>query len=343
MRVVLEPVDCSSPPWCVQGRVLASVRCSVALLTVLALVLAAATILEARHGREVAEWFIYTSPWFIALLGVLGLNLLAATVLAANVVRWPWPRSDLGLVVTHAGLVVLLVGALQTIQFGIKGQVVLRVGQRTDMLTTPQRSVITVERLTATQRFSSQLAFHPGAVDWRVGKSLDFGDAQTGDAQNGDAQNGDAQNGGAQNGDAQDLALKVLAFYRHAQPSIAWVPDEQDSQGSALRLQLADRNGLTIAEDWLTASAYGGEVLIGPTRYVLLPIAVESMLQDFLYPPSDTLGQAGVLSMHYGGQMYRVSIDEKWGSACRWARRASRSTSLITIPMRSPCRTDASL
>ena len=37
------------------------------------------------------------------------------------------------------------------------------------------------------------------------------------------------------------------------------------------------------------------------------------MLDDFLQPPSDNLGQAGVLSMHYGGQMYRVSVDENNG------------------------------
>ena len=80
-----------------------------------------------------------------------------------------------------------------------------------------------------------------------------------------------------------------------------------------LRLKLSDRTGQAIAEDWLTASAYGGEVLIGPTRYTLLPISVESMLQDFLQPPTDDLGTAGVLSMHYGGQMYRVKIDEKKG------------------------------
>ena len=265
------------------GRLLASVQLAVALLVGLAAVLAWATILEAQRGREVAQWFVYTSPWFVALLGLLGLNLLAATL-----ARWPWRRRQIGFVVTHAGLLVLLGGAMQTFQSGIEGQVVLREGERTDKLLMQHRSLITVDRLTTTGRLSSQFAFNPGAVDWRAGKTLDFGDSQ-------------------------NLGLKVLAFYRHAQPDIDWVADERDYQGAVLQLRLSDHTGQTIAEDWLTASAYGGEVLIGPTRYTLLPISVESMLQDFLQPPTDDLGTAGVLSMHYGGQMYRVKIDEKKG------------------------------
>jgi cytochrome c-type biogenesis protein CcsB len=265
------------------GRLLASVQLAVALLVVLAAVLAWATILEAQRGREVAQWFVYTSPWFVALLGLLGLNLLAATL-----ARWPWRKRRIGFVVTHAGLLVLLGGAIQTFQSGIEGQVVLREGERTDKLLMRHRSLITVDRLTTTGKLSSQFAFNPGAVDWRAGKTLDFGDSQ-------------------------NLGLKVLAFCRHARPDIEWVADERDDQGAVLRLQLSDRTGQTIAEDWLTASAYGGEVLIGPTRYALLPIAVESMLEDFLRPPTDELGTAGVLSMHYGGRMYRARIDEKKG------------------------------
>ena len=37
------------------------------------------------------------------------------------------------------------------------------------------------------------------------------------------------------------------------------------------------------------------------------------MLQDFLQPPTDDLGTAGVLSMHFSGQMYRARIDEQKG------------------------------
>ena len=151
------------------GRLLASVQLAVALLVALAAVLAWATILEAQRGREVAQWFVYTSPWFVALLGLLGLNLLAATL-----ARWPWRKRQIGFVVTHAGLLVLLGGAMQTFQSGTEGQVVLREGQRTDKLLMRQRSVITVDRLTATGRLSSQFAFNPGARRLASGKIARF-------------------------------------------------------------------------------------------------------------------------------------------------------------------------
>ncbi len=264
-------------------RVCGSPQTAVVLLVLLAAVLAAATILEATRGRELAQWLVYTSPWFLGLLGLLGWHILAATLL-----RWPGRRQHIGFFVTHAGLLVLLVGAMTTFQYGIEGQITLREGERTDKALRRDRSLITVERPTATGRLASQFAFHPGAVDWRDGKTLEFGESQS-------------------------LGLKVLKFYRHARPHVDWVADTQDNQGPALRLALSDRLGQTVAEDWLTASAYGGEVLVGPTRYALLPLPVESMLQDFLQPPTDDLGTAGVLSMHFNGQMYRARIDDQQG------------------------------
>ena len=264
-------------------HVIASLKLAVALLVLLAAVLAWATILEATRGREMAQWYVYTSPWFIGLLGLLGGNILAATL-----IRWPWRTRQVGFVVTHAGLLVLLAGAVQTFQYGIEGQVTLREGDRTDKVLVRDRSLITVERPSGAGRLSSQFAFHPGAVDWREGKTLEFGESQS-------------------------LALEVLKFYRYARPHIDWVADAQDDQGPALRLALSDGTGQTIAEDWLTASTYGGEVLVGPTRYALLPIPVESMLQDFLQPPTDDLGTAGVLSMHFDGKMYRARIDDQKG------------------------------
>ncbi|MHB8971082.1 MAG: cytochrome c biogenesis protein ResB [Pirellulaceae bacterium] len=264
-------------------QAVASLKLAVALLVLLATVLAWATILEASRGREMAQWYVYASPWFIGLLGLLGVNILAATL-----IRRPWRKRQVGFVITHAGLLVLLVGAMQTFQYGIEGQVTLREGDRTDKVLLRHRSLITVDRPNGAGRLSSQFTFQPGAVDWREGKTLEFAESQS-------------------------LGLNVLKFYRYARPHIDWVADALDNQGPALRLALSDRTGQTITEDWLTASTYGGEVLIGPTRYVLMPIPVESMLQDFLQPPTDDLGTAGVLSMHFGGKMYRARIDDQKG------------------------------
>ena len=49
----------------------ASTKLAVLLLVSLAAVLAAATVLEAAKGREWAQWYVYKSPWFMALVGLL--------------------------------------------------------------------------------------------------------------------------------------------------------------------------------------------------------------------------------------------------------------------------------
>ena len=40
---------------------------------------------EAGQGRELAQWYVYGSPWFVGLLALLGVNILAATL-----IRFPW-------------------------------------------------------------------------------------------------------------------------------------------------------------------------------------------------------------------------------------------------------------
>jgi hypothetical protein len=125
-------------------------------------------------------------------------------------------------------------------------------------------------------------------VDWPEGRELDFGVSD-------------------------GFGFKIVNFYRHARERKEWVADEVDYQGPAIELRLTGPGGGAVAQNWLAGSVFGGEAVIGPTKYDLLPIPVESMLDDFLQPPTDDLGQAGVLSIHYDGQMHRVSVDENKG------------------------------
>jgi hypothetical protein len=258
-------------------------KLAVVLLVCLSGVLAWATVVEADKGREYAQWYVYDSPWFLALLGILGVNILAATL-----IRFPWRKRQAGFVVTHAGLLLLLGGSLQTFRTGIEGTVTLRKGGHADKILVPERSVITATQNTADGPVRSDFSFRPGPVDWSDGEVLDFG-----------------MSGG--------LGLRVLRYYRHARERIEWVADTIDSEGPALRLSLLNSGEHTVAQDWLAASIFGGEANIGPTRYQLLPIPHESMLEDFLNPPSEPRG-AGVLSIHLGGHMQRVSVDDHLGT-----------------------------
>ncbi|RIK83491.1 MAG: hypothetical protein DCC68_03495 [Planctomycetota bacterium] len=264
-------------------NILGSLKLAVGLLLLLGGILATATFLEANRGREFAAWHVYGSTWFIALLAALAVNILAAALS-----RWPWKRRHAGFVVTHAGLLVLLAGAVQTFMHGSEGQVVLREGDGTSEMLVRDESLIQVVRKTPSGTLSTELAFAPGPGDWQDGHELDFG----------------VEKG---------LGVKVLKFYRHALEHMEWVADDRLFDGPALQLALADAHGKVVAEEWLAGNIYGGEAVIGPTMYTMLPIVEKSMEQDFLDPPPIASVAAGVLSLHCDGEMQRIDVAEHVG------------------------------
>jgi hypothetical protein len=100
--------------------VLASLPLALILLSLFAVCLAGATLLESRYGARIAQECVYRSWWFGLLLGLLAVN-----VLCAALKKYPWKRHQTGFLITHGGLLVLVAGALLTSLFGFEGQMVL--------------------------------------------------------------------------------------------------------------------------------------------------------------------------------------------------------------------------
>ena len=101
-----------------------SLRLAIVLMVVLVGVLIPATCVENWYGPAVARFFIYGTAWFAALAVLLAVN-----VLAALIVRFPWKRRQTGFVLTHVGLLVLLLGCLLTRRRGIDAVVPIFEGQ----------------------------------------------------------------------------------------------------------------------------------------------------------------------------------------------------------------------
>ncbi len=118
-RVRLRRPEHPLPLKCLLAAVefLASLRLAVTLLTLLILVLAVATFIETSYGASAARFAVYRAWWFTLLGGLLAIN-----VLFAAIVRFPWKRHQTGFVITHAGIIVLLVGAFWTAREGIDAQ-----------------------------------------------------------------------------------------------------------------------------------------------------------------------------------------------------------------------------
>lgn len=107
-------------------RTLSSVKMAVPLLLVIATVVGIGTLYESRYNAEYARMMVYQSVWFEALLGLLGLNIFLATLS-----RLPWRKNHLGFLITHLGMITLLVGSWITKYHGLDGQLYVLEGQAT--------------------------------------------------------------------------------------------------------------------------------------------------------------------------------------------------------------------
>lgn len=111
---------------------LASLKLALLLLATIAIACAVATITESHFDASVARAWIYKAPWFIAWLGILCINLFAVTLS-----RWPWQKAHTGFIITHYGIILLLIGAVVGSKLGFEGNVTLHVDGQ------PQRRIIT--------------------------------------------------------------------------------------------------------------------------------------------------------------------------------------------------------
>lgn len=105
-------------------RFLASLKVAVVTMSVLATVLAVGTFVESRYNADMARLVLYETWWFRLVLVFLFFNIALAVV-----VRIPLKPIQYGFAVVHAGLLILMVGAMATQVAGIDGSIELEEGQ----------------------------------------------------------------------------------------------------------------------------------------------------------------------------------------------------------------------
>src|SRR2546425_2069478 len=98
----------------------ASLKLAVVLLAVLILAAMAGTIYESSFDANVSRAYVYGAPWFNLWLVLLGAN-LAVSALS----RWPWRKHHLAFLITHLGIITLLIGSLIGRIWGVEGTITL--------------------------------------------------------------------------------------------------------------------------------------------------------------------------------------------------------------------------
>ncbi len=99
-------------------------KIAVALMSLLVVAMATATIIESKRGSAAAMDAVYGTFWFRLLLALFALN-----VLASLIEKFPWNRQRIGYVITHGSMLVILAGALMSFVLKVEGHLALWEGE----------------------------------------------------------------------------------------------------------------------------------------------------------------------------------------------------------------------
>ncbi|MBU8871004.1 MAG: cytochrome c biogenesis protein CcsA [Gemmatimonadales bacterium] len=106
---------------------LSSLKFSAFLMVIAAIASAKATFIESDYGRDAAYDLIYAAHWFE---GILALLVISLTLIFFK--RWPYKGRQLGFLLVHVSIVVILVASGMTRYMGFEGTMPIREGSSSD-------------------------------------------------------------------------------------------------------------------------------------------------------------------------------------------------------------------
>lgn len=129
-------------------RFLASLKLAVIVIAAITVLVAVGTFVEAKYDSTAAQKLVYKTIWMYVIMGLLATNLIAVMI-----TRWPWQKRHIPFILAHIGILVLLVGSVITLQWGIDGNVRLPVNGTNTHISTSETE-LTVYASFDGQRYS---------------------------------------------------------------------------------------------------------------------------------------------------------------------------------------------
>jgi hypothetical protein len=249
-------------------RTLGSLQLAVILLPTLAVVLFLGTVVESRHGRPAAADLVYRTWWFVLLLGAL-----AANIFSAAAKKWPWKRHQTGFIITHIGLLTLIIGGVIDSIAGTTGSMMLTTAANSPV---PQHGNFVVDR--TAQRFMVRRPqrqdrgvldepFRPGPLPWGEGAdAAPKSDLLTTML----ALLRDPMPEGWSRSLGDDAKIEVLTYYPHARLEPYGPAEGERSTLPAAEFQLASSTAGVVAPRWVALDPGGSVVKLGPGRVEFL-------------------------------------------------------------------------
>lgn len=117
------------------------------------------TIAESKFDADTARTWIYEAPWFH-----LWLLLLASNLVCSALSRWPWKKHHTGFLLTHLGIIVVLIGSVIGQIYGVEGTMGLVKGAEPDNALVLQKRQLTIRDPDSRRAVMLQLGRRPLSV-----------------------------------------------------------------------------------------------------------------------------------------------------------------------------------
>lgn len=124
-------------------RTLGGIKFALFLIFCTAVLVISATFIESKYeSHGLAEKWIYHSLFFKLLLAGFFINILFSTL-----TRWPFQRKHIPFLITHLGLLMIILGVFIKQQFGIQGVIKLTEGEATrDLIVNSELALVLENR-----------------------------------------------------------------------------------------------------------------------------------------------------------------------------------------------------
>jgi hypothetical protein len=300
------------------AKILGSLQLAVTLLILFAGAVVLGTLTESAYTQKIAQELVYRSWWFVFLLFMLSVNIFFA---AAK--KWPWKKHQTGFVITHIGLITMLVGGILNGIGGTDATIAL-VDTNDLSLLKPIRSAyglvpqasshyayndIYEINIVAKASKNRQVDFEGGPLPWHAGTDLRVGrdpwlvilsalQNPFGRGWSVDLDSGDRLE-----------AINYLPSARFEPYSPAPINREAFP---ALKVQLRTPRMPNPMEHWLAfeIGKQWPKQSRMPVLTQFLGACPEGLLPEFFTPPSaKELGAKGVLVIRAGGRNHRLDVN----------------------------------
>lgn len=257
---------------------LSSLKLAVILLVTLGIVCSIGTVQESMYTARWAKRVIYGTAWFDLLLASIFVSVVFATLS-----RYPWRLAQVGWLITHLGVLTVLLGSLISHRLGIEGQMTLFEGQANDAMQL-DRSFIRVRKANDSL---SQL-FEAAEVEW--GRPS-------------------PENPQVYQMDQVGVDLTVDGFRADTEIVQNWLNDSQ-IPNPAVHFAIESNFAGKMASGWLAPHEKDfASKDLGPARIVCREIADETALASELSPPSSGSTQGTIrFDFQSEGRMEMIDV-----------------------------------